>query len=177
MADILGVTWQAIKTWWISKLLCYAGSVLVQASFILVELVSEMLPTGWAIGLCSLIRRLSKICCVRFLSASRNELAVTKFCQVFQHCKNPTNPISYTFLFYKKQFLRKWGSNVHNLKNLKENHQAEFPYIIVFIGQKSMFRRYCIHIVKDGIQIQVYNINSESVNHFIQCISVKLKKA
>jgi len=29
---------------------------------------------------------------------------------------------------------------------------------------------------KDGIQIQVNNINNESVNHFSQFISVKVKK-
>ena len=31
-------------------------------------------------------------------------------------------------------------------------------------------------MVKDGIQIQVYNINNESVDHFSQFISVKVKK-
>ena len=30
--------------------------------------------------------------------------------------------------------------------------------------------------VKDGIQIQVYDINNESVSHFSQFISVKVKK-
>ena len=39
-----------------------------------------------------------------------------------------------------------------------------------------MFRHYCIHNVKDGIQVQVYDINNESVNHFSQFISVKVKK-
>ena len=39
-----------------------------------------------------------------------------------------------------------------------------------------MFRRYFIQNVKDGIQIQVYNINNASVNHFSQFISVKVKK-
>ena len=52
----------------------------------------------------------------------------------------------------------------------------QFPKFIVFIGQKSIFRRYCIQNVKDGIQIQAYNINFESVNHFSQFISVKVKK-
>ena len=46
----------------------------------------------------------------------------------------------------------------------------------MFIGQKSVFRRYCIQNVIDGIQIQVYNINNESVNHFSQFISVTVKK-
>ena len=46
----------------------------------------------------------------------------------------------------------------------------------VFIGQKSIFRRYCIQIVKDGSQIQVYNIINECVNHSSQYISVKVKK-
>jgi len=36
----------------------------------------------------------------------------------------------------------------------------------VSIGQKSIFRRYCIENFKDGIQIQVYKINNECVNHF-----------
>ena len=39
-----------------------------------------------------------------------------------------------------------------------------------------MFRRYCLQNVKHGIQIQVYNINNESVNHSRQFISVKVKK-
>ena len=39
-----------------------------------------------------------------------------------------------------------------------------------------VFRRYCIQTVKDGIQIQVYNSNNESVNHFSHFISVKVKK-
>ena len=38
-----------------------------------------------------------------------------------------------------------------------------------------MFRRYCIQNVKDGIQIQECNVNNESVNHFSQFISVKVK--
>ena len=45
-----------------------------------------------------------------------------------------------------------------------------------FIGQKSIFHRYCIQSAKDGIQIQVYNINNESINHFSQFASVKVKK-
>ena len=44
------------------------------------------------------------------------------------------------------------------------------------MGQKSVFRHYCIQNVKDGIQIQVYNIMNESVNHSSQFISVKVKK-
>ena len=39
-----------------------------------------------------------------------------------------------------------------------------------------MFRRYCIRHGKDGIQIQVCNINNERVNRFSQSISVKVKK-
>ena len=57
-----------------------------------------------------------------------------------------------------------------------ENHKAQFPNLSVFIGQKSMFRCYCIQNVKDGIQIQVYNISNEIVNHFSQFILVKVKK-
>ena len=39
-----------------------------------------------------------------------------------------------------------------------------------------MFCCYCIQNVKDGIQIQVYNIINDSVNHSSQFISVKVKK-
>ena len=39
-----------------------------------------------------------------------------------------------------------------------------------------MFYCYCIQYVKDGIQIQVYNISNESANHFRQFILVKVKK-
>ena len=45
-----------------------------------------------------------------------------------------------------------------------------------FIGQKSIFRRYCIQNVKDGIQFQVYNINNDIANHFGQFILVKVEK-
>ena len=61
------------------------------------------------------------------------------------------------------------------LRKSLENHEAQFPTISVFIGQKSIFR-YCIQNVKDGIRIQVYNINNESVSNFSQFISVKVKK-
>ena len=44
------------------------------------------------------------------------------------------------------------------------------------LAKKSIFRHYCIQIVKDGIQIQVYNINNESVKYSSQFISVKVKK-
>ena len=53
---------------------------------------------------------------------------------------------------------------------------THFFILSVFIGQKSIFRRYCIQNVKDGIQIQVYNIKNESVSHFSQFTSVKVKK-
>ena len=42
--------------------------------------------------------------------------------------------------------------------------------------QQSVFRRFCIQNVKDGIQIQVYNIINDSVNHSHQFISVKVEK-
>ena len=48
--------------------------------------------------------------------------------------------------------------------------------ISVFVGQKSVFRRYCIQNDKDGIKFQVYNISNESINHFSQFVSVKFKK-
>ena len=39
-----------------------------------------------------------------------------------------------------------------------------------------MVRRYCLQNVKDGIQIPVYNINNEILNHCSQLISEKVKK-
>ena len=45
-----------------------------------------------------------------------------------------------------------------------------------FIGKKSVFRRYHIQNVKEGIQIQVYIIIGDSVHHSRQFISVKVKK-
>jgi len=47
-----------------------------------------------------------------------------------------------------------------------ENHEAKSPKFSVFIGQKSIFPRYCIQIVIDGMQMQVCNINNEIVNIF-----------
>ena len=49
---------------------------------------------------------------------------------------------------------------------LKKITRLNFQTFCVFVGQKSIFRRYFIQHVKDGSQIQVYNINSESVTHF-----------
>ena len=41
---------------------------------------------------------------------------------------------------------------------------------------RTRFHRYGIQNVKDGIKIQVYNINNESVSHISQFISVKVQK-
>ena len=46
----------------------------------------------------------------------------------------------------------------------------------MFLGQKSVFCCHCIQNVKDGVQIQVFNIINDSVNHCRQFISVKVKK-
>ena len=72
--------------------------------------------------------------------------------------------------------LKSYGSNGQNLKAILRHHKAQFPKLSVFIGQKLIFRRYCIQYAKDGIQIQVYNVNNESVNHSSQFISVKVEK-
>ena len=40
---------------------------------------------------------------------------------------------------------------VNILKKSKENHEAQFPKFSIFIGQKSIFRRYCIQNGEDGI--------------------------
>ena len=52
------------------------------------------------------------------------------------------------------------------LRKLQENHETQFPKFCLLIGQKSVFRRYCIKNAKDEIQIHVYKINDESVNHY-----------
>ena len=57
-----------------------------------------------------------------------------------------------------------------------EFYEAQFPKFNAFNGQMSIFRRYCIQNFKDEIQIQLYNINNESVSHFSQRISVKGKR-
>jgi len=62
------------------------------------------------------------------------------------------------------------------LRKSQENSEAQFSKLSVLVGQKSICRRFCFENVKDGIQIQVCNINSESVNHFSQFPSVKVKK-
>ena len=62
------------------------------------------------------------------------------------------------------------------LAKSKQNHEAQFPQFSVFIGQKLVFRRYCIQNVKDRIQVQAYNINNECVNHSSQLILVEVKK-
>ena len=94
------------------------------------------------------------------------------------------NPEMYSFrklcivyvFFIRKKFIRKWGSNRQNLKKIIRKSRGSISKIKCFLGQKSLFRSYCIQNVKDGIQIQVYNIISENVNHSSQFISVKVKK-
>jgi len=67
----------------------------------------------------------------------------------------------------------KWSKS---WKKLRENHEAQIPEFSAFIGQKSIFCHICIPNVKDGIQIQVYNINNEIATHYGQFILVKVKK-
>ena len=59
--------------------------------------------------------------------------------------------------------------NTRFYKTKVYNHEAQFPKYSIFIGQTSIFRRF-------WIQIQMYNINNESVNHFSQFILAKVKK-
>ena len=70
------------------------------------------------------------------------------------------------FCYMKIRF--KWSKSY-------EITRLNFQKISVFIGQKSIFRRYCIQNVKDGTQIQVYNIDNESVTQFSQLIPAKVK--
>ena len=58
-------------------------------------------------------------------------------------------------VFYKKEVFKKmiikWSNSKENLKKITG---LNFSFSI---GQKLIFRRYCIESVKDGIQIQVYS--------------------
>ena len=63
-----------------------------------------------------------------------------------------------------------------NGQNPNEIKRLIFSKLIVFTGQKSIFRHCCIPNVKDGIQIRVYKVNNESVIHFSKFISVKVTK-
>ena len=62
------------------------------------------------------------------------------------------------------------------LRKFQENQEAQFPKFSIGIGHESIFRRSCFQTAKEGIQIQVYNINNASENHFRQFIAVKVKK-
>ena len=63
--------------------------------------------------------------------------------------------------------VKKWGSNGQNLKKISRKWRGSIPKFSPSIGQKSIFRCHFIQSVKDGIQIQVQNINNESLHHFI----------
>ena len=84
--------------------------------------------------------------------------------------------IAYTFFLYKKRFISKCGSNSQNLNNILKHHEAQLPKLSVFIGYKSIFCHYYIQNVKDGIQIQAYNVSNEFLTHFHQFVVVNVKK-
>ena len=62
----------------------------------------------------------------------------------------------------------KWSKAEENLEKITRLNSQNLVFLCF---QTSIFRHYCIQDVKDGIQIQVYNINNESVNHFSHFIS------
>ena len=74
--------------------------------------------------------------------------------------------------FWRVETIRVWNRYevVNYLTRLNSQN------LIFFVGQISIFRHYCIQNVKDGIRIQVYNINNEIVNHFGQLILAKVGK-
>ena len=78
--------------------------------------------------------------------------------------------------FYKKKVYKKrrlkWPKSEENRTKITR----QTPKFSVFIGQKSIFRRYGVRSVNDRIQIQVYNSSNENVNHISQFISAKVKK-
>ena len=65
---------------------------------------------------------------------------------------------------------------VNIIKKSEEHRKAQFPKLSIFAGQKSILLHYYIQNVKDRIQIRLLKRNKESVNHFSQFISVKVKK-
>ena len=62
------------------------------------------------------------------------------------------------------------------MAKLLRKSQGLIPKLSAFIGQKSILHHYYIQNVKDRTQIRVYTINKESVTHFSQFTSVKVKK-
>ena len=75
-----------------------------------------------------------------------------------------------------KKFVRKWGSNRQNLKKIVRESRGSISKIKCFYRPKIGISSLLHSNVKDGIQIQVYNGNNESVKHFSQFISEKVKK-
>ena len=57
------------------------------------------------------------------------------------------------------------------------NHTDKFPKLSVLVGKESILRHYYIQNLEDGIQIQTYKINKESVIQFSHFISIKVKKS
>ena len=78
--------------------------------------------------------------------------------------------------FYKKKVYKKrrlkWPKSEENRTKITR----QTPKFSVFIDQKSIFHRYGVRSVNDGIQIQVYNSSNENVNHLGQFISARVKK-
>ena len=76
--------------------------------------------------------------------------------------------------FIRKRLYENEAQMAKILRKSVENYTAQFPKLSVVIGQKSIFYHFFIQNIKDGIQIQVYNINNESVNHSSQFSSVEV---
>ena len=62
------------------------------------------------------------------------------------------------------------------LRKSQENYKAQFPKLIVFVGQKSILRHCYTKNVKVVILIRVCRINKGNVTHFSQFMSVSVKK-
>ena len=84
--------------------------------------------------------------------------------QAFDKWNDKSNAykVYYPFLKRKKVYKKM------KLKGRKssENHKVQYPKL----------HHYYIQNIKDGIQIRVYMISTETVTHFSQCISAKVKK-
>ena len=82
-------------------------------------------------------------------------------------------PYEIHVFFYKKKVY----INRQNLEKIVRKSWGWISKIKCYHKQKkSVFHRYCIQNVKDGIHIHVYNSINHSLNHYSQVISVKVKK-
>ena len=70
--------------------------------------------------------------------------------------------------FTRKKFIRKLSSNGQNLKKILRKWRSSISNIKCFYWPKIDISSSLHSNVKDGVQVRVYKLNSESVTHFSQ---------